>query len=73
MFSELHFDFIRLIGDLQLRVQSLLSLLQPVSQLPPSLVELTTNTNYQLNVPLSDIKVKNEGQGYLFGSLAGLV
>lgn len=30
MFSELHFDFIRLIGDLQLRVQSFLSLLQPV-------------------------------------------
>ena len=40
MFGQLYFDLVRFVGDLQLRVQSTLSLLQPVCQLPPRLVEL---------------------------------
>lgn len=40
VFGQLDFDLVRFVGDLQLRVQAILCLLQPIGQLPPSLVEL---------------------------------
>lgn len=40
VFGQLYFDLVWLIGDLQLGVKSFLGFFEPVSQLPPGLVEL---------------------------------
>lgn len=45
VFGELELDFVRIIGDLQLRVQVILCILQPINQLLPGFVELQGNTS----------------------------
>lgn len=43
VFGELELDFVRIIGNLQLGIQVILCILQPINQLLPSFVELQRN------------------------------